>query len=267
MKAFASVQPLARGQIDDAPLRSLPRPSRLAEPLEVKPKRAAAAAEALGLDTVGDLLEHFPREHADRREAAQIAALPVGEDVTVIAEVRRISSRRSRGRLTVQQATVVDDSGPLKAVWFNQPWLVDKLPSGTRVVLHGRYNGPSRGLSVKDHEVAPDATSAHSTGVVPVYRATEHLSSSRIRELARSGAVHAAAALLGALGGEAYVERGEDTLQLRGYGCPLSAAVTARAEVCRAVEALLSEVIGAPVREQCERGERPRCCFHVGTAA
>jgi predicted ArsR family transcriptional regulator len=79
--------------------------------------------------------------------------------------------------------------------------------------------------------------------------------------------VHAAAALLSALGGEAYVEKGDDTLQLRGYGCPLSAAVTPRAEVCRAVEALLSEVIGTTVREHCDRGARPQCCFHVGTAA
>jgi predicted ArsR family transcriptional regulator len=78
--------------------------------------------------------------------------------------------------------------------------------------------------------------------------------------------VHAAAAVLGALGGEAYVEKGADTLQLRGYGCPLSAAVTPRAEVCRAVEALLSEVIGAAVREHCDRGARPRCCFQVDTA-
>jgi predicted ArsR family transcriptional regulator len=79
--------------------------------------------------------------------------------------------------------------------------------------------------------------------------------------------VHAAAALLSALGGEAYVEKGDATLQLRGYGCPLSAAVTARAEVCRAIEALLSEVIGVEVREQCTRSDRPRCCFHVDTAA
>jgi predicted ArsR family transcriptional regulator len=79
--------------------------------------------------------------------------------------------------------------------------------------------------------------------------------------------VHAAAALLGALGGATYVEKGDDTLQLRGYGCPLSAAVTPRAEVCRAVEALLSEVIGVTVSEHCDRGDRPRCCFHVDTAA
>ncbi len=179
MRAFASLEP----QPLDVELRSLPRPSALARELDVKPKRAALAAEALGLDTVGDLIEHFPRDHADRREAAEIANLAAGEDVTVIAQVKRISSRRARGRLTLQEATVVDQTGPMKAVWFNQPWLVDKLPAGTSVVLHGRYNGPRRGLTVKDHEIAPDATSAHSTGVVPVYRATEHLGSNRIREL------------------------------------------------------------------------------------
>jgi ATP-dependent DNA helicase RecG len=181
--AFSTGRPLSHDELAGVPLRCLPRPSRLDEELEVRPKRAAAAAEALGLTTVGALLDHFPREHADRREATPIAQLAAADDVTVVGEVRRISSRRSRGRLTIQQATVVDDSGPLKVVWFNQPWLVDKLPAGTRVVLHGRYNGPSRGLQVKDYEVAPDATSAHSAGVVPVYRATEHLSSSKIREL------------------------------------------------------------------------------------
>jgi ATP-dependent DNA helicase RecG len=176
---FASTEPIEL----DVPLRSVPRPSLLDAELDVRPKRAALAAEALGLETVGALLEYLPREHQDRREASEIASLPVGEDATVIAEVRRISSRRARGRLTIQTATVVDQSGPMKAVWFNQPWLADKLPAGTRVVLHGRYNGPSRGFAVKEHEVAPDATSAHSAGVVPVYRATEHLAASKIREL------------------------------------------------------------------------------------
>jgi ATP-dependent DNA helicase RecG len=183
MRAFGSADPLSDESLEAAPLRSLPRPSRLDAPLEVKPPRAAKAAEALGLETVGDLIEHFPREHADRREARLIATLQPGEDVTVVAQVRRISSRRSRGRLTLQEATVFDESGPAKAVWFNQPWLVDRLPAGTRVVLHGRFGGTRRGLAVKEHEVAPDATSSHSTGVVPVYPATEHLPSSRIREL------------------------------------------------------------------------------------
>jgi ATP-dependent DNA helicase RecG len=177
VRAFASPDPF------EPQPASRPRPSLLDTEVEIKPARAAKAAEALGLHTVGDLIEHFPREHSDRREARTIASLALPEDVTVVAEVRRISSRRARGRLTIQTATVVDETGPLKAVWFNQPWLVDRLPVGTRLVLHGKYGGPSRGLAVKEHEVAPDASSTHTTGVVPVYRTTDNLSSQRIREL------------------------------------------------------------------------------------
>jgi ATP-dependent DNA helicase RecG len=176
VRAFASSDPLEPQPADR------PRPSLLDAPLEIKPPRAAKAAEALGLHTVGDLVEHVPREHSDRREARTIASLSAGEDVTVIAELRRISSRRGRGRLTIQTATVIDDTGPMKAVWFNQPWLAERLPAGTRLVLHGKYGGPGRGLAVKEHEVAPDASATHSTGVVPVYPATENLSSARIRE-------------------------------------------------------------------------------------
>ncbi|MEA2436235.1 MAG: ATP-dependent helicase RecG, partial [Thermoleophilaceae bacterium] len=175
VRAFASTEAL------DPEPAARPRPSLLDVPLEVKPARAAKAAEALGLETVGDLVEHFPFRHEDRREARAIASLGPDEDVTVIGEVRRISSRRGRGRLTIQTATVFDESGPLKAVWFNQPWLVDRLPAGTRVVLHGRFRGHTRGLTVSEHELS--AGGGHTTGVVPVYPATENLKSTKLREL------------------------------------------------------------------------------------
>jgi ATP-dependent DNA helicase RecG len=175
VRAFASTE-----ELDPAPA-SRPRPSALEAGLEVKPARAAKAAEALGLHTVGDLIEHFPFRHEERREARPIASLGPDEDVTVIGEVRRISSRRGRGRLTIQTATVFDESGPVKVVWFNQPWLVDRLPPGTRLVLHGRFRGHGRGLTVSEHELSTGA--AHTTGVVPVYPATENLKSLKIREL------------------------------------------------------------------------------------
>jgi ATP-dependent DNA helicase RecG len=175
MHAFASSEAL---EPEPGPR---PSPSVLDTPLEVKPVRAARAAEALGLATVGDLIEHFPFRHEDRREAREIASLGPEEDVTVLAEVRSISSRRARGRLTIQTAKVVDETGPMKAVWFNQPWLVDRLPAGTRVVLHGRFRGHGRGLSVSEYELG--GGSSHTTGVVPVYPATEQLKSTKIREL------------------------------------------------------------------------------------
>lgn len=75
--------------------------------------------------------------------------------------------------------------------------------------------------------------------------------------------VQAAVALLNTLGGDAQVEEHEDKLVIRGCGCPLSAATSRRPEVCRAVEALLTEIVGSPIRECCDHGDRPRCCFDV----
>ncbi|HUF27206.1 MAG TPA: helix-turn-helix domain-containing protein [Gemmatimonadaceae bacterium] len=50
---------------------------------------------------------------------------------------------------------------------------------------------------------------------------------------------------------------------IRGYGCSLAAAVHSRPEVCRAMESLLAELLEVSVRECCERGDRPRCCFEI----
>jgi predicted ArsR family transcriptional regulator len=77
----------------------------------------------------------------------------------------------------------------------------------------------------------------------------------------------AAAAALRALGGEVDVVLEDGRLMLRATGCPLSSAVSRRPETCRAVEALVSQVVGAPVQECCIRGQRPRCCFRVESAA
>jgi predicted ArsR family transcriptional regulator len=74
----------------------------------------------------------------------------------------------------------------------------------------------------------------------------------------------AAAAFLTELGGVAELEERSGTLAIRGFSCPLGAAVQNHPEVCGAVEALLSELVGLPVRERCERGERARCCFEIG---
>ncbi|HEX5580125.1 MAG TPA: helix-turn-helix domain-containing protein [Gemmatimonadaceae bacterium] len=79
--------------------------------------------------------------------------------------------------------------------------------------------------------------------------------------------LRAAAAVLTALGGEVDVVREGGVARLRGWGCPLSVAVARRPELCRAVESLVSEVAGTPVRQCCEHGPRPRCCFAAGHAA
>jgi len=79
--------------------------------------------------------------------------------------------------------------------------------------------------------------------------------------------VEAASTFLEELGVLNEVDRLDDGFVIRGYGCLLAEAVHGRPEVCRAVESLLAELLEVPVRECCERGERPRCCFEVAGAA
>ena len=161
-----------------------PRPAHLAAAAEGRRGQGGRAASALGLETVGDLLEHLPR---DRREARAVAQLAPGEAATVVVQVRRISSRpvRRRGMRPLVEATVADDSGSMKATFFNQPWLVDRYPAGTRLVLHGKYE-PGHRFRVQAH--ARTAEAATGTDAVAHYPATDGLSSTQILALVREHA-------------------------------------------------------------------------------
>src|SRR5436309_14249932 len=166
--AFGSSRPLDPEELEAAPVR-YPRPSRLVETLKVDGTKARHAAETLGLHTVGDLLEHLPR---DRREARALAELAPGETATVVVEVRSIASRpvRRRGMRPLVEATVADETGVMGATFFNQPWLVQRYPAGTRLVLHGKFEARNR-FRVQAHAPTSEAVSAE--GAVADYPATE----------------------------------------------------------------------------------------------
>jgi predicted ArsR family transcriptional regulator len=78
-----------------------------------------------------------------------------------------------------------------------------------------------------------------------------------------------ASRVLNELGGLTTIEPGENgrTTTIRGFGCPLSAVVCERQEVCLAVQTMLAEMTNTEVRERCDRsGERARCCFELTAA-
>ena len=181
LTAFGSSDPLGESDLAGAPVR-YPRPSRLARPLEVDGVKAGQAASALGLHTIGDLLEPLPR---DRREARAVAQLAAGETATVVVQVRAIASRpvRRRGMRPLVEATVVDDSGSMKATFFNQPWLVGRYPAGTRLVLHGKFEARN-GFRVQAH--ARTAEAAIGLDGVAHYPATDGLSSTQILALVQA---------------------------------------------------------------------------------
>jgi ATP-dependent DNA helicase RecG len=187
--AFATGSAQDRDELRAADLRSAPRPSLLTASIQTLkgagPKLAAAAAD-MDLGSVGDILLHIPHSYRDRAEPRKLAELRIGEEATVEVDVRsaRVRPTRRRG-LVIVEATVADDSGPAKAVWFNQAWLVDRLTEGTRLLLFGKLD--RSGFRVEAHEVlgaGGPATGIHTTGIVPVHPASERLRAQRLREWA-----------------------------------------------------------------------------------
>src|ERR687892_2651286 len=193
-REFATGEEQDRERLRAAPLRTRPRPSRLGAgiaTLRGAGPRLAEAASELGVDSLGDLLWHVPHGYRDRTTLSEIAELRLGQEATVIGEVRSARLRPTRRRsLTICEATVADDSGPTKAVWFNQPWLADQLEQGTRVLLHGKLDGA--GFKVDAHEAVRSGpgngrdspSGLHTTGIVPVHSASARLRPQKIREWA-----------------------------------------------------------------------------------
>jgi ATP-dependent DNA helicase RecG len=181
LRAFASTDELTAEQAREAPVR-YPRPSVLAEPLTLKGK-AGQALEALGIATHADLLEHFPREHRER-DARSVADLGVGEVGTVAVELRSISVRPTRNRRRTRvEAKVADSTGPMVAIWWNQPWLVDRLKPGSQLLLHGQRKERNQ-FAVKEFEqLGGEAASAPGVGQVPLYPASEGITPQRLRQL------------------------------------------------------------------------------------
>ncbi len=187
-RALGSGDPLEREHLRAAPLRTLPRPTRLEAPIQslrgAGPK-LSALAERIGVRDVGELLWHVPHGYRDRTKVLRIGELRIGEEATILAEVRSARVRPTRRRnLRIVEATVADPSGVAKAVWFNQAWLAERLRPGTRVLLSGKLD--RSGFRVTAHELIEGDTltgqGLHTVGLVPVHSVTDGLSADRVRE-------------------------------------------------------------------------------------
>lgn len=165
-----------------------------------------ARLRRLNIQTVGQLIFHFPHRYEDFSNLVKISEIPedcgTSPDKTdasgpycvqgQITDIRMFRAFHRRMMLT--QATIQDETGKIKALWFNQPYLVNTLKKGSFVCLAGRVKGrkSSRCFSNPSYEKIPDfakATSGkpenfdliHTAGLIPIYPETEGLSSKWLR--------------------------------------------------------------------------------------
>jgi len=144
----------------------------------------AAKFNRLGVSTVRDLLYFFPHRHLDYSQRKLISQLTEGEEETIIAHVWQAQLVKLGGRLGTE-AIVGDESGNVRAVWFNNPYLARKLSTNTRIVLSGRvsvFNGRYV-FESPEWELAEDSELIHTGRLVPLYPLTQGLRPRQVRKL------------------------------------------------------------------------------------
>ncbi len=140
--------------------------------------------DKLGVRTVRDLLYFFPNRHLDYSKLKSISELKQGEEETVIANVWQAQQTRLGGRLGTE-AIVGDETGNVRVVWFNNPYLARKLRVNQRIVISGRVSLFSGRHVFESPEWEPleDKELVHTGRLVPLYPLTQGLRPRQVRKL------------------------------------------------------------------------------------
>lgn len=175
-KVKASVEKPASGVSLDSPITAIKGISTA----------MAAKFARLGVRKVEDLLYFFPRRHLDYSHKTPIAELKVGIEQTILANIwesREVNLGGRRGA----EAILGDETGNIRAVWFNQPYLVKKLRTNTQIVLSGKVSlfRDRKEMNSPEWEIMESEDLTHTGRLVPIYPLTEGLTPRTVRKLAK----------------------------------------------------------------------------------
>ena len=158
---------------------------RLSTPVSGLPgigEKAAADLAQIGVKTVRDLLWYVPFSYDDFSRRVPIAKAPIDTPVTIDARIKSIGLRPSKSsRVKIVDAVVEDESGELKVIWFNQPYLVKTLPIGSKHSFAGLIDHRfGKTFSNPIHE--PVGRNVNTGRIVPVYSLTGAITMRKLRE-------------------------------------------------------------------------------------
>ncbi|MGM7697055.1 ATP-dependent DNA helicase RecG [Microbacterium sp. A84] len=167
-------------------------------PDAIGPAAAKKVERAFGMTTVGEMLAHYPRRYADPAELTPIRDLPVGETVTIVAEVLSSSARTMRNRTGAMTDVIIgDEHGRVSLTFFAKnlaqaQWRANEMRPGRRGVFSGKvgmYNDTTQFAHPQvelfdDEESAQARADDRAHRPIPIYPATSAVSSQQFRELA-----------------------------------------------------------------------------------
>ncbi len=140
--------------------------------------------EKLGLEKLRDLIYFFPRRHIDYSQLKPISQMEIGKEQT-IAGIIWEAKETMIGRRKGTEAIVGDDTGNIRVVWFNQPYLFRRLKTNERIVLSGRVNvfKGRRQMEAPQWDLVSEGENVNTGRLVPIYSLTEGLYQRQVRNI------------------------------------------------------------------------------------
>jgi len=135
----------------------------------------------LGLKTVGQLIDYFPRRYEDYSLLLQVQQLQPGA-VTIQAKIESVSGRYVRRGMHITEAIAGDESGNVRLIWFNQPYRATSLKIGQAYFISGNYELSHQRFAIQNPslELASDFN-VNTARIIPVYKETKGLTSRQVR--------------------------------------------------------------------------------------
>lgn len=135
----------------------------------------------LGVQTIGDLIEYYPRRYEDYSEVTSATQLKPGK-VTIEAVIKQANGRYVRRGMHITEAVASDDQGSVRLVWFNQPYRAAALKAGQKYFISGQYELSHQRFAIMNPgvELASDFP-INTARILAVYRETKGLTSRQIR--------------------------------------------------------------------------------------
>lgn len=151
--------------------------------------KKAQTLNNLGIFTVNDLIEHFPRDYEDRSQVKDIADLTENEENTFFALVSAVPENVHIRKMTVTKVKLSDSTGSVNAVWYNQSFIKNALKKDEEYIFTGIYKKSGYRREVSSPEFEKAGTDKEILGggrIVPVYPLTSGISQKVLRSLIKT---------------------------------------------------------------------------------
>ena len=177
------------------------RPAPLPEPRPTKKLTLSASVTALkgvstitqkrlarlGVNTIRDLLHHFPRRYDDYGRLKPINRLALNDEVTVVGVVQDVKTQRTKSGKTIIRVKLSDGTAAIEATWYNQRYLEESIKIGREIALSGKVDEYLGRLVFKSPEWEPLRRELLHTGrLVPVYPLVAGIHARWLRRLVKN---------------------------------------------------------------------------------